>query len=1574
MADYNGIGDRATIPAGSSQLIVTVTSIDDPFREEPNETVTLNLLPASTYNVGDPAGATITIGDNDNGQPAVGFTLLSSSVPESVGTATVAVAVSADPAEGSDVTVDYKFAVGTTALPGIDFPLNATTGRLVFTHNTNPPDSAYAGRIQLISIPIIDNTNAQPNRTIFLTLLEPAPNLSNDIVTNIMDDPMNPGTQTTNVVTNLVITPVPMNAYFDTFKTHTLTLLDDDASVVNVEATDPVAMEAGAKTGLFTIRRSNTNGNQTVYFAFSGTATPGRDYQTVDSPIVIPAGQDSVAIPIIPVDDPIQEYMEDVHISLLRAPGAQLGSTDAAVNIIDNDGTIEFTATAYSVTEGVGVAQIPVRRTSDTNSTVLVQYVLSAGSATPGADFALTNGIIAFGPGEILKNVPVTIVDDSQVEPPETINLLLRNAGDGSSLGGQSTATLSILDNDTAAEFAQPTFRAYENSTNAIITVHRVGVATNSFSIDYLVLASTGTNLNATPNVDFVATNGTLNFGPGQTEVTFPVRILDDTLFEGDERVSLVLTNASATGSIGQQSAAELVIVDDECYLEFSSLTNGAPEYSGAAQIVIRRVGGTVNPVNVSFSTAPGTAKPNKDYVAISGTISFAGDSYVLPPDGSGVPQFQPGETNKTVTVRVLDNVTGEGDRQFTASVATPRGPLNALPGSVTLGSQTNTIVTILDDEAPGYVDFQYNPGQGTDQNVLSVAVQPDGKTLLGGAFTKVDGIVFNHIARLHDDGYLDSFLNPGGGADQNVLAVAAQADNRALVGGDFTAISGVTRTRIARLKGDGTVDDTFVPGGGANSLVRAIAVQPNGAILIGGDFTQIDGVPRAGVARLAADGSLDTSFNPLAGATSGSVYTLAVQPDGHILVGGSFAAFGSTGRSFLARLNNDGSPDVSFQLTGSPDHAVRALAVQADGRIIAGGEFTTMGGAARAGVARLNADGSLDSAFDPGAGNIVYAVGVVPDGKVMVGGAFTNFNGLAINRLARLNPDGSVDDGFAIGSGANGTIRTLAVQPDGAVVIGGDFTTVRDLPRAHIARVHGDDKFSANKIQFSATDYQIPEDAGQAVITVKRSGDTTTAVSVDYATADGTAVAGVNYTPAQGTLQFALGETVKTFSVTVLDDHVARGDTTVKLQLVNVPSGYSTTAQLTATLAIQGTEGAISFSSSSYSVGEADGAATIAVRLSRANPGVVTVDYTTLDDTAVAGLDYIAASGTLTFNPGVTNQTFGVPIVNESQPRNDRSLRLQLSNPHGGSVLGNPSTASLIINDDDRGPSFHVDIASANGGSVSPGSGTFPAGSVKSFTATPANGFQFVSWQGTTNSTQNPLTLVVNRDYSLTPLFRPSSFTYDFAPPFTQASLSTPPWSGSGNAAWQILAPTNGTDSYAAQSGPIGDNQQSILELTITTAAGTGSFDVRVSSEEAWDFLEFSVNGGVIQRWSGEVPWQSFLFPLPAGQNRLMWRYSKDPNFSSGLDAAFISNLYLPLNSSGGNSTAATLQVFASPGTATRIQIQGVPGYTYLLQASTDLIHWQTISTNNLSTTSIVVTDPDSPQHSTRFYRAVLQ
>jgi hypothetical protein len=362
-------------------------------------------------------------------------------------------------------------------------------------------------------------------------------------------------------------------------------------------------------------------------------------------------------------------------------------------------------------------------------------------------------------------------------------------------------------------------------------------------------------------------------------------------------------------------------------------------------------------------------------------------------------------------------------------------------------------------------------------------------------------------------------------------------------------------------------------------------------------------------------------------------------------------------------------------------------------------------------------------------------------------------------------------------------------------------------------------------------------------------------------------------------------------------------------------------------------------------------------------------VDYTTSDGTATAGQDYTAKSGTLNFASGESDKTIVLSIFNDTLIEGDETVVVTLSNPSGGVAVGNQGSATLVISDDDVLPTqYNLTIMPSPAGVVAPPSGSYPTNSIQVLTATPARGYEFVRWEGTISSTDNPHFLVMNRDHILTARFRLKNVLDGFE----TGNLLILPWSAGGFSPWTVQNQTAGAGQYAVRSGLITDYQSSSLMLFIDTQAGIGSFDYRVSSEQGWDFLEFYLNGVRLQRWSGEVGWQNYQFAVPAGVNQFEWRYAKDANFSSGLDAAFVDNLYLPQNTPDPTDLSAVLSLYRMPSRAPLIELKGQAARTYVLEVSDDLKLWTPLSTNILNGSLMFIEDRQATNQATRFYRAV--
>jgi uncharacterized delta-60 repeat protein len=322
------------------------------------------------------------------------------------------------------------------------------------------------------------------------------------------------------------------------------------------------------------------------------------------------------------------------------------------------------------------------------------------------------------------------------------------------------------------------------------------------------------------------------------------------------------------------------------------------------------------------------------------------------------------------------------------------------------------------------------------------ITQQSDGKMIYVGYFTSYAGVAANRIIRLNTDFSIDDTFVYGTGFNGETNAVAIQPDGKILVGGNFTSYNGTARNRIVRLNTDGSLDTTFGIGTGFNASVWAITIQPDNKILVAGQFITYSGSPRAGQIRLNSNGSVDSTFNNAF--LNNTAYQIALQPDNKVLIGGIFSSVSGVTCGGIARLTTGGTIDDTFQLSGFTtglSQGVYGLSVDTSGKIICVGAFNTYSGASVGGdIARLNTDGTYDATFNVGSGitgTSRFALDVTPtNGKYLITGVFDNYNGSSVGSIMRLNSDGSLDTTFNTGTGTGYDTNAFGapsyVQSDG--------------------------------------------------------------------------------------------------------------------------------------------------------------------------------------------------------------------------------------------------------------------------------------------------------------------------------------------------------------------------------------------------------------------------------------------------------------------------------------------------------------------------------------------------------------
>lgn len=479
-----------------------------------------------------------------------------------------------------------------------------------------------------------------------------------------------------------------------------------------------------------------------------------------------------------------------------------------------------------------------------------------------------------------------------------------------------------------------------------------------------------------------------------------------------------------------------------------------------------------------------------------------------------------------------------------------------------------------------GDQDASFAVGADSTGSVHALALQSNGQVLVGGGFSAFRGSPRSGVARLNPDGGLDTF-NPGlaitgyNGGSPTVFALGLQADGKVIAAGQFTVLNQTAGGGVARLNADGSLDGTFnvgsgvVDNGGAVGEARAVAVLPNGQALVGGAFTHFNGAATPGLALLQVGGGVDPGFNAggagiVTNGYGNGVQAIAVQGDGKIVIGGGFSSYNGVAEGGVARLNADGTLDTSFNVGTGADYTVNAVAVQADGKVLAGGGFNNFDGAnIAAHLVRLNTDGSLDTGYIPSTpGVFISAINTVlvqPDGTVLIGGNFLNQGGLVNSQgtgLLRLNADGTLDPSFD-GSNNVGEAVALALQPDGRALVAYDEAGFAATGPGNVLRVY--DVFPTPTVTIASGAKKVYESGSQgpATFIVSISAAPSKKLTVKYAL-KGSAVSGVDYQAVSGKVKIKPGHTSATISVAPEDRGIADGGMVTLKAALQPGTGYT--------------------------------------------------------------------------------------------------------------------------------------------------------------------------------------------------------------------------------------------------------------------------------------------------------------------------------------------------------------------------------------------------------------------------------
>lgn len=561
----------------------------------------------------------------------------------------------------------------------------------------------------------------------------------------------------------------------------TATITDNDvAGKISFSTATYSVNETGVTAQVVVSRAGGTASGVTVEFATTdGTARSGPDYTALNRVLTFAANELNKTNLISISNDDLAEGNETINLALRNATGgAALGPvTNAVLTIVDDEVSLQFSKMIYTNSEAGPLATVTVKRSGPANKALSVNFAtVGGGTAEVGTDYLATNGTLTFPAGTLSKTFGVRLVNDTLVEPDETVNLALSSPSNAL-LGPVSEGTLLITNNDFGGviSFSATNYTVTEAGSTVSIVVARTGGIASGVTVDF----ATG-NDTASAGHDYTTLSSNLTFAAGELQKTLKIPIHNDGLDEENEKFKLLLSNSRGGASLGTRSNATVTVTDDDVggTVQFSAAGYTVSENGTNSVILLTRSGGAASNVLVNFSTADDTANAGSDYSGVMTSVSFGAR-----------------ELSKTVLVPILQDADPDGNQTLHLR-------LREVTGGAKLGAVSNAVLTILDDESSfAFTNGVYNfseAGPVATVNVIrsgfagaSATVNyttGGGEAQAGSDYAATNGMlsfgpgvtirtitvkIFNDTLDETNEAFGISLNNPTGGAQLGALATA---------------------------------------------------------------------------------------------------------------------------------------------------------------------------------------------------------------------------------------------------------------------------------------------------------------------------------------------------------------------------------------------------------------------------------------------------------------------------------------------------------------------------------------------------------------------------------------------------------------------------------------------------------------------------------------------------------------------------------------------------------------------------------------------------------------------------------
>jgi CSLREA domain-containing protein len=1097
-------------------------------------------------------------------------------------------------------------------------------------------------------------------------------------------------------------------------KCHTSTLALSTATVDVNEGDNSVISLAVTRTGAHDTPAS-VNYTTTDNTATGGASCgAGIDYKTSSGTLNFAAGETSKNVSVAFCDDLVFEGDETLDLSLSgeTGTGVTLGSPATAVFTIHDDEsapTVSVNDFTFTGADSLTVNGFTVTLSNPSSSTVTVHYATSDNTATAGEDYTAASGTLTFAPGETSMNIPITILADNVYEPEETFFVDL-DTPMGATLGdGHGVGTIPNDDAQPTISIDDVTFTGADSLVASGFTVTLSNQSSSTITVHYTTVDNT-----ALAGEDYTATSGTLTFNPGETSKNIPVTILADSSNEPEETffvdldtpVGATLGDGHGIGTIPNDDPEPTLSIDNQNVSE----GNMGPTIAAFTVTLSAASGQTVT---VHYSTSDGTATTtDNDYNAASGDLTFT-----------------PGQTTRNVNVIVNGDTIYEPNETFTVTLSNPDHAL--------ITTATGNGVINNDDAPPA--TLVVNTTNDMNDGFCTTA-HCSLREAIEAANSNADTTTINFNISPMDAGYnpttqvwtitpatalpeittpviINGYSQPG--ATENTQAAGDDAVLKIELDGTTAASGGANGLKI-------TGGNSTVKGLAINRFFNGIRLEVNGNNLITGNFLGTDaaGTTDLGNAFNGLFIQSDSNNNTIGGLTPAARNLISGNNEGMVVIGvtgtqiqGNFIGTDKTGALDLGNDSNgiriSFGPDntIGGTLPGagnliSKNHGrgVDINNASATGNRVLGNTIFANNGL---GI-DLNENGVTPNDAgdgDTGANNLqnfpVISSATVTGSTRTITGSLNSTGNTQFHIEVFSNTSCHAASPIDYGEGQTlihsadvttvGNDASFTFHP--ATLATGQFITATATDPAgntsEFSQCVAVNNGTAGIIEFTSATYTAGEGDGMAHVSIKRTGGSQGSISAVFNTSNGTATAGSDYTAVTSyTVTFADEDTTsQTIDIPVTNDTTYEGNETVNLSLsgttVNVIGGGQVNAVLTITendapptlsvndVTFTGTDSIIA--------GEATG---FTVTLAGATDLPVMVHYATSDNTALAGEDYTATSGTLTFNPGETSKNIPVTILADSRNEPEETFFVDLDTPMNA-TLGDGHGIGTIPNDD---------------------------------------------------------------------------------------------------------------------------------------------------------------------------------------------------------------------------------------------------------------------------------------------------